>query len=99
MSDKVIIISKSKLDTLADTIKSKSGATNNLTLDELVQKVKDIQIGDNGNDVATIKLPYLTANSNNSYFELPQSIIDIRGIEIKYRFTDRPSGESWVCGN
>ena len=99
MSDKVIIISKSKLDALADTIKSKSGVTDNLTLDELVQKVKDIQIGDNGNDVATIKLPYLTANSNNSYFELPQSIIDIRGIEIKYRFTDRPSGESWVCGN
>lgn len=99
MSDKVIIISKSKLDALADIIKSKSGATNNLTLDELVQKVKDIQIGDNGNDVATIKLPYLTANSDNSYFELPQSIIDIRGIEIKYRFTDRPSGESWVCGN
>lgn len=99
MSDKVIIISKSKLDTLADTIKSKSGATDNLSLDELVQKVKDIQIGDNGNDVVTIKLPYLTANSNNSYFELPQSIIDIRGIEIKYRFTDRPSGESWVCGN
>ena len=99
MSNEVIIISKSKLDALADTIKSKSGATNNLTLDELVQKVKDIQIGDNGNDVATIKLPYLTANSNNSYFELPQSIIDIRGIEIKYRFTDRPSGESWVCGN
>lgn len=99
MSNEVIIISKSKLDALADTIKSKSGATNNLTLDELVQKVKDIQIGSDGNDVATIKLPYLTANSNNSYFELPQSIIDIRGIEIKYRFTDRPSGESWVCGN
>lgn len=99
MSDKVIIISKSKLDTLADTIKSKSGATDNLSLDELVQKVQDIQVGDNGNDVATIKLPYLTANSDNSYFELPQSIIDIRGIEIKYRFTDRPSGESWVCGN
>lgn len=99
MSDKVIIISKSKLDTLADTIKSKSGAADNLTLDELVQKVQDIQVGDNGNDVATIKLPYLTANSDNSYFELPQSIIDIRGIEIKYRFTDRPSGESWVCGN
>ena len=98
MSDRVII-SKSKLDTLADTIKSKSGATDNLTLDELVQKVKDIQIGSDGNDVATIKLPYLTANSNNSYFELPQSIIDIRGIEIKYRFTDRPSGESWICGN
>lgn len=99
MSDKVIIISKSKLDTLADTIKSKSGATDNLSLDELVQKVQDIQVGDNGNDIATIKLPYLTANSDNSYFELPQSIIDIRGIEIKYRFTDRPSGESWVCGN
>lgn len=99
MSDKVIIISKSKLDTLADTIKSKSGAADNLTLDELVQKVQDIKVGDNGDDVATIKLPYLTANSDNSYFELPQSIIDIRGIEIKYRFTDRPSGESWVCGN
>lgn len=99
MGDKVIIISKSKLDTLADTIKSKSGATDNLSLDELVQKVQDIQVGDNGNDVATIKLPYLTANSDNSYFELPQSIIDIRGIEIKYRFTDKPSGESWVCGN
>lgn len=99
MSDKLIIISKSKLDTLADTIKSKSGAADNLTLNELVQKVQDIQVGDNGNDVATIKLPYLTANSDNSYFELPQSIIDIRGIEIKYRFTDRPSGESWVCGN
>lgn len=99
MSDKVIIISKSKLDTLADTIKSKSGATDNLSLDELVQKVQDIQVGDNGNDVATIKLPYLTANSDNSYFELPQSIIDIRCVEIKYRFTDRPSGESWVCGN
>lgn len=99
MSNEVIIISKSKLDALADTIKSKSGVTDNLTLDELVQKVKDVQIGDNGNDVATIKLPYLTANSNNSYFELPQSIIDIRGIEIKYRFIDRPSGESWVCGN
>lgn len=99
MSNEVIIISKSKLDALADTIKSKSGATDNLSLDELVQKVQDIQVGDNGNDVATIKLPYLTANSDNSYFELPQSIIDIRGIEIKYRFTDRPSGESWVCGN
>lgn len=99
MSNEVIIISKSKLDTLADTIKSKSGVTDNLSLDELVQKVQDIQVGDNGNDVATIKLPYLTANSDNSYFELPQSIIDIRGIEIKYRFTDRPSGESWVCGN
>lgn len=99
MSDKVIIISKSKLDTLADTIKSKSGATDNLTLDELVQNVNNIQIGSDGNDVATIKLPYLTANSNNSYFELPQSITDIRGIEIKYRFTERPSGESWVCGN
>lgn len=99
MSDKVIIISKSKLDTLADTIKSKSGAADNLTLDELVQKVQDIKVGDNGDDVATIKLPYLTANSDNSYFELPQSIIDIRGIEIKYRFTDRPSGKSWVCGN
>lgn len=99
MSDKVIIISKSKLDTLADTIKSKSGATDNLTLDELVQKVQNIKVGDNGDDVATTKLSYLTANSDNSYFELPQSIIDIRGIEIKYRFTDRPSGESWVCGN
>ena len=44
MSDKVIIISKSKLDTLADTIKSKSGATDNLSLDELVQKVQDIQV-------------------------------------------------------
>lgn len=54
MSNEVIIISKSKLDALADTIKSKSGATNNLTLDELVQKVKDIQIGSDGNDVATI---------------------------------------------
>lgn len=68
MSDKVIIISKSKLDTLADTIKSKSGATDNLSLDELVQKVQDIQVGDNGNDVATIKLPYLTANSDKFIF-------------------------------
>lgn len=44
MSDKVIV-SKSKLDTLADTIKSKSGATDNLTLDELVQKVNNIETG------------------------------------------------------
>lgn len=44
MSDKVII-SKSKLDTLADTIKSKSGATDNLTLDELAQKVNNIETG------------------------------------------------------
>lgn len=44
MSDKVII-SKSKLDTLADTIKSKSGVTDNLTLDELTEKVNNIQTG------------------------------------------------------
>lgn len=98
MSDKVIV-SKSKLDILADSIKSKSGAVDNLTLDELTEKVNNIQTGGDGDDVVTMKLSYLTANSDNSYFELPQSIIDIRGIEIKYRFTDRPSGESWVCGN
>lgn len=49
MSDKVIV-SKSKLDTLADTIKSKSGATDNLTLDELVQKVNNIGISSSGNE-------------------------------------------------
>lgn len=99
MSDKVII-SKSKLDTLADTIKSKSGVTDNLTLDELAQKVNNIETGGggDGSDVTT-KLSSLTANSGNSYFELPQSITDIRGIEIKYRFTGKPDGESWVCGN
>lgn len=50
MSDKVIIISKSKLDTLADTIKSKSGSTDNLTLDELVQKVNNIGNSSFGNE-------------------------------------------------
>lgn len=49
MSDKVIV-SKSKLDTLADTIKSKSGATDNLTLDELVQKVNNIETGSSGSE-------------------------------------------------
>lgn len=38
MSDRVIV-SKSKLDTLADIIKSKSGVTDNLTLDEMVDKI------------------------------------------------------------
>lgn len=49
MSDKVIV-SKSKPDTLADTIKSKSGATDNLTLDELVQKVNNIETGSSGSE-------------------------------------------------
>lgn len=41
MSDRVII-SKSKLDTLADTIKSKSGVTDNLTLDEMVDEMNSV---------------------------------------------------------
>lgn len=45
MSDEKVIVSKSKLDTLADSIKSKSGATDNLTLDELTEKVNNIQTG------------------------------------------------------
>ena len=49
MSDKVII-SKSKLDTLADTIKSKSGAADNLTLDELTEKVNNIETGGDGSE-------------------------------------------------
>lgn len=49
MSDRVIV-SKSKLDTLADSIKSKSGATDNLTLDELVQNVNNIETGSSGSE-------------------------------------------------
>lgn len=52
-SDKMLAVSKSKLDALADAIKEKTGKTDNLTIDEMTAEVAAYSSADTSDATAT----------------------------------------------